>query len=362
MLAASEKSVKITNDMGNEKNLEHILLRGNNNLDLVRIVAALMVIIGHSYSLSLNQTHHEPLKLLFPFTHLGQVAVAIFFFISGILVTNSLATSGNIAAFSISRFFRIYPPFVFTILVTALVIGPIAYHGDISQYFSSPRLISYIKLNLQLDIQYFIDGVFVGNNDRGSVNGSIWTIPVEISAYLVVLSVYLFTGFNKRNIVSAICLFIIATPLSNIDGFNFIVNKKSAAYLLPSIFALGALYAINKEKIIVDWKAPLAFFILYKTSFSPYLSHFAFFACLCTATLYLSTFRITRAINIKHDISYGAYLWGFPIQQLLCYFYRLDTVGLIFYSVLSSILAGYISYFLIERPSMNFGKKVRSLL
>ena len=342
--------------------LETALARGNNNLDLVRIFAALMVIFGHSFALSFNQEYTEPFNYLFPFTYSGSIAVKVFFFISGVLVTNSLISSGNIAKFSVARFFRIYPAFAFTIVVSSLLIGPIAYQGELSQYFSSSGFKDYITHSLHFDTQYFIEGVFVGNKDNGSINGSLWTIALEISAYFVVLSAYIFTGFKNKAISSAICMFVIIMPLTSIEGFNFIIERNSEAFLLPSIFALGSLYAINKDKIIVDWKIPLAFFILYKTSYSPYLSQFTFYAGLCTSILYFSTFKTIRNIKIRHDISYGIYLWGFPIQQLLNYFYHMDTVTLIFSSAFLSIIAGYVSYLLIERPSMNIGKKVSSFL
>lgn len=351
-----------TKTIGNGISVNAALFRGNNNLDLIRILAALMVIFGHSFALSLNQTLTEPFSYVFPFTYSGSIAVKIFFFISGLLVTNSMIKSDSIRNYIISRAFRIYPAFAVTIIITGLIIGPIAFNGEAAQYFNEHGFIVYITHSLLFNTQYFINGLFSGNNDSGSLNGSLWTIAIEVSAYCLVMSLYIFNCFRNRVLANLICLLIIIIPLTNIEGLNFIVDRSSEAFLLPSCFALGALYAINKNEINVSLKTPLAFFIIYKTSYSENLSHFAFYAGVCTSVLYISTLEFFKSIKIKYDISYGIYLWGFPIQQLLSYFYKLDTLMLILFSAVLAVIAGCLSFILIERPAMRIGKMIAQRL
>lgn len=338
------------------------LERGNNNLDLVRIIAALMVIFGHSFALTLTPNMQEPFNYFFPFTYSGSIAVKVFFFISGLLVTNSIIKSKSISEFTVARFFRIYPAFAITIILTGIAIGPLAYNGGINDYINNPGVFNYISHSLFFDTQYFINGVFSGNRDGGSINGSLWTIAIEVSAYAVVLAIFIFTGFKRKTTSNIILLSIIIIPLTDINGLNFIVDRNSEAYLLPSCFALGSIFAINKKSIKLDFRIPVGFFIIYKTSYSTDLSHFAFYAGICTSLLYISTFKLIKSIRIKNDISYGIYLWGFPIQQLLSYYYKLDTVSLIIFSSIISIVVGYFSFVLIERPSMRLGKSILNRL
>ncbi|WP_290434977.1 acyltransferase family protein, partial [Aeromonas caviae] len=244
------------------KSVSELLMRGNNNLDLIRLLAALMVVFGHSFALSLTQNLTEPFSYLFPFTYSGSIAVKVFFFISGLLVTNSILTSRSIKKFIISRFFRIYPAFAVTIIITGLIIGPLAYRGSLSAYITDSSYLDYIINSLRFKTPYFIKGVFVGNHDNGSMNGSLWTIGLEVSAYLVVIAAFILAGLKNRQLSSCLCLLIIIIPLTNIEGLNFIVIKSSEAYLLPSCFALGALFAINKDNIILDYKIPLALYII----------------------------------------------------------------------------------------------------
>ncbi|VDZ84305.1 acyltransferase [Kluyvera intermedia] len=336
------------------------LSRGQNNLDLIRIIAALMVIFGHSFALTLNPNAQEPFSYFFNFTYSGSIAVKIFFFISGLLVTNSMMRSNDILTFVSARFFRIYPAFAATIIITGLVIGPVVYSGTLEQYYDSGSYVNYIVNSLHFNTQYFIDGVFTGNKDGGSINGSLWTIAIEVSAYLLVLSAYIFTGFKNKIILNTLCILTIVIPLTSIDGLNFIAERTSEAFLLPSCFALGSLYAINKNNIHADLKIPIAFFIIYKVSYSPLMSYFAFYAGVCTLALWLSTTRIAKMITIRKDISYGIYLWGFPIQQSLSYFYGLSTIQLIIFSSILSIIAGYVSFVFIESPAIALSKKIIS--
>lgn len=342
-----------------EKNLSQVLKRGNNNLDLIRIIMAFMVIFGHSFALSPKQNLTEPFAYFFHFTYSGSIAVKVFFFISGILVTNSLLSSKSIKSYIISRSLRIYPAFAATIIITGLIIGPLSYAGDISSYYASVGLHNYIVQSLKLNTQFFIDGVFSGNRDGGSVNGSLWTISLEISAYFVVLAAFMMSVFNNRIIANIICGMVIILPLTSIEGLNFITEKTGEAYLLPPCFALGVLYAVNKDLIKVNLYIPIAFFIIYKTTYSINLSQFSFYAGICTSLLYISSLEIAKKVKIQHDISYGIYLWGFPIQQTICFFYKPDTAMLFISSIILSSIAGYISFVLIERPAIRLGSQLK---
>lgn len=337
------------------------LKRDNNNLDVIRIFCAISVIFAHSYYLANAGGVQEPVQSLFPFTYTGSIAVKIFFFISGMLVTNSLLTTRSIPHFIFSRFFRIFPAFIFVVIFSTFIVGPLLTTNSITSYLKEPLTYSYLYKSLYLDVQFFLPGVFEENIYKSSVNGSLWTIPYEVASYVVLLACYMVTQSREKIIPTIICLLIMALPVLGWNKFMFINNDNADVFLMAPCFSLGALYAINKDKIYISLHAPIGFAILYSFASDPTIKHMLFYFCACTFFAYLSTTKIIKSIKIKHDISYGIYLWGFLIQQIV--FALLPDINLYLNQslcIVLSVIAGLLSFIAIERPSMNFGKKISS--
>ncbi len=83
--------------------LSEYLIKENNNLDLIRVLAAIAVIVGHSYALAPAEGNVDLIGKLFGVIYSGSLAVSIFFFISGLVVTNSLLKKKSALEFIISR-------------------------------------------------------------------------------------------------------------------------------------------------------------------------------------------------------------------------------------------------------------------
>ena len=159
-----------------------------NNLDAVRFVAAGMVLYGHSFVfLGLR----EPVFL--SWTPLGPLGVFIFFTISGYLVSESWDRDPNLWRFSMRRALRIFPGLTLCILLTILVLGPIMTTLSIRDYFSHGATLGYLK-NVALYIVYFLPGVFEHNKFPIAVNGSLWSLPVEFTMYIVVALIGMLRG------------------------------------------------------------------------------------------------------------------------------------------------------------------------
>lgn len=341
------------------KFISDILKRNNNNFDLLRILCAIMVIFSHSYLLSNSNGLKDPLETLLPFTNMGSVAVKIFFFISGLLVTNSLITNKSTLHFLISRFFRIYPAFIFVVVFAAIVVGPIVTKLDPSSYFSDKATIHYIKDNALLQIAFLLPDVFENNIYKYSVNGSLWTIYYEAASYLFLLSCFMIFGSGNKKTSSILCIFIIVTPLMGWNKILFINSDNPDIFLMAPCFALGALLAINKDTIRVSPHLPLGMISLYFFISNELARLMLFYFSICITMLYLASLTFICKLNIKYDISYGVYLWGFLIQQVV-YFY-MPNLGLHmnqFLCISISIVVGFISCIFIERPSMKIGKSL----
>lgn len=337
------------------------LKRRNNNFDLLRLICALAVVFAHSYYLADAGGRKEPIESILPFTYTGSIAVKIFFFLSGILVTNSLMRTKSVTKFVISRFFRIYPGMAFFVLTTALCIAPLVSTNGFSEYFHNPMLIDYLKGNLTLDIKWYLPGVFENNILKGGINGTLWSIPYEVCSYLVLLSAYMILGFNNKVIINAIAIIIIIAPIAGFNTYLFINNPNPDVVMTAPCFALGVIFGLNQDRIMLSAMFPIAFIILYFMVGNEFAKHMFFYFSICTASLYIFTREKINKIEIPFDISYGVYLWGFLVAQIV-YMYA-PGLGLHqnqFICLILSCIVALASFYSIERPAINFSKKLNS--
>ena len=129
------------------------------------------------------------------------------------------------------------------------------------------------------------------------------------------------------------------------------------SYLAPC-FAMGAAMAICKDSIVIGWETVLGvaavFLWLDRTVLGPML----FFFSLFLAVLYLSGLSWVRRIRLPGDISYGVYIWGFLVQQVVAsrYAHRGPLFNL-FLSLAITLVLGSLSWFLLEKRCIALGKR-----
>ncbi|WP_152596391.1 hypothetical protein [Algibacter lectus] len=54
------------------------------------------------------------------------------------------------------------------------------------------------------------------------------------------------------------------------------------------------------------------------------------------------------------DLSYGIYIYSFFIQQLLMWFFKLNTINLAVYSLVISVVLAYLSWHLVEKRALRY--------
>lgn len=338
------------------KTIEKIISRNGNNLDLIRLVAALSVIFYHSFALNPQWNMTDPIKDTFGYVTTGGLAVKVFFFISGLLVTNSLLTRGSIYHFIASRFFRIFPGLFFVLFVSSVIIGPITTTLPLKSYLLSEETFSYIYKNIILDTQYFLPGVLSQN--KYGVNGSLWTIHYEVLAYLFLLVTYMSGVCKSKTASSLACIIVILEPITPFKGIIFASSDNSAVYLLAPCFALGSLLAINKEKYKSNLYLPILMALPILIVSDEAMKSLFISISVCLFALHVSSLELVKKLKIKSDISYGVYLWGFPIQQIYSQFFSFDTLINITLSAVTTMLIAMISWFFVEKPSIELAKKI----
>jgi len=352
--------IAISNSMFSDKmTISKFLIKENNNLDFIRIVCASMVIVGHSYILSTDNGQVDVVKLLTGFTYSGALAVKIFFFISGMLVTDSLLRKKSFGSFIISRASRMMPGLLAVLLVSSFIVGPLLSSLPIATYFRSLQTYKYIASNLLFFSNYELPGVFLHNRLPKIVNGSLWSLRLEVRCYVFLLGVFLLLhrlritriGFN---IVIAI---IFADALFGWQVIGRGTNTEHS--LLPMTFALGALFAVNKDQIALDFRFFAALVVLAGLCWFTPTKEIVFIVATSYGVLMLCKSKLIKRIKIGHDISYGIYLWGFLVQQVVYqlmgpqHVYRYMAICIII-----SAMLGYLSFVFIEQYFMGIGRQL----
>lgn len=282
------------------------LLRKNNNFDAIRFSAALFVFIGHAYGV-MGLGNVELLGLLtgkrYLFTSLGLV---IFFSMSGFLVCRSLVTSVSIKEFILKRFLRIWPAYAVCILICILLIGPLLTSLPTDTFLIHPQTATFFFINISLLSSTMpLPGI-----TGGAINPSIWTIPVEVRLYLLLLLTYLITRLRFKQWLLP---FMLAMWLAQIfiPGQLLHTLFKPHALLalqLGTYFFMGACFYLYKEKIALNykiWLILLAYWLSLHIWFPEYVNaaEHPFFVY----TLMWIALRFPRVPFIKADLSYGIY-------------------------------------------------------
>ena len=183
--------------------LEDHLSGRDNHLNLIRMVAAMAVLVSHAFPIALGEGAAEPLEALTGMA-LGGHAVAVFFILSGLLIARSFDRGSSHIRFLVARFLRLFPALI-VVLVLTVLIGATVSELSPGVYFATMDTLTYIPRNLSLAfLQYSLPGVFVENPGGSVINGSLWTLFYEVVCYIAVFGLGLIGLLRKRAVFTAI--------------------------------------------------------------------------------------------------------------------------------------------------------------
>ncbi|NTX06094.1 MULTISPECIES: acyltransferase [unclassified Myxococcus] len=284
----------------------------HNNLDFMRFVAASGVILSHSFAAGegLKGTP-EPLEVLShkQFT-IGTVCVAVFFIISGLLVTRSWERTPRPRQFLWARALRIFPGLAVSLLLITFVMGSVFTTRPLAEYLTTPETYTYLLRNLALrDPQWNLPGVFETNAYPGAINGALWSLQYEVGFYLLVVGLGL-TGFLRRE--WAVVGWLLAVVLNVVRVGRLGFWPELYLYFGGAL----ALYLWRDRVRMNPWVALGCAVTLVATAFLGVGCHIAMGSCGAYLVLYLGFLPGRLAGFGRHgDFSYGLYVYGFPVQQ-----------------------------------------------
>jgi peptidoglycan/LPS O-acetylase OafA/YrhL len=349
--------------MAPERSLGDAIRSRDNAFDLLRLLSCATVVFSHSFALT---GRIDPLDGLLGF-QLGTIGVFMLFSLSGYLLAASLGADRRPGPFWIRRMLRLAPALVMSALLTALVLGPLVTDLTAGHYLTSAGPYEYvIKQSVFDTFRPHLPGVFIHNPLPSVVNGSLWTLPLEVCCYAA-LTVAGAIGVLRRSrilvgVVFGVCLaMLVVAPPDSPRGISPHGVELIANALRPcGAFACGVLLWTERDRIPRSgWLVALA-----ALSILAPLPSGARSAIDLIAVPYLVVVIGSRRPGRLHklialgDVSYGVYIYSFPIQQVLAqYIAGITPVGMLALSTPASWVLGLASWHLIERHALGWRRR-----
>lgn len=322
-----------------------------NNFDFLRIVAAFLVLVSHQFALN-GLPEPEVFQM-----SLGTFAVLIFFSVSGFLVSQSWRHDPYALRFLLKRFLRIWPGLAVVTLAAAFVLGPLVSALDAQAYFGHPDLRDFLRNLKVTTIRYVLPGVFEGNPHPRAVNGSLWTIPLEVRCYFALLAAGI-VGLMARRWMMAL-----GTLAFGIYFFGFAFDPKNYQYHFALYFFAGVCLDLYRR----TWEAQPAWLLAAAGAGSAAfhllgMNHVALLCMIPALVVFIGT-RSTPVLNRfgrYGDVSYGVYIYAFPVQQTVVWMTGKDfpfVAGLLIASV-ATLACAFLSWHLVEHPALRLKSRL----
>jgi len=295
--------------------------------------------------------------------------LGMFFGLSGFLIAGSALRTATIGKFFANRALRLFPALAAETLLSAFILGPWVTVFPLALYFSDHQFFRYFG-NMVGWIYYYLPGVFLNNPLPKTVNGQLWTLPLELYCYIMMLG-FLTIGIIRRprlvlaigivSIIAMQALYLFDPVLYNPKSQNFF-----APWYIVAIFWIGVIFFLNAELVPLKmsiFSGCAAFYWL--TLFFHVATPFSgIFLTYCTVYIGFKRFPWWDRL-VKSDYSYGLFLYHFPILQTYIYWLSpywknvplVDQLGmLVVLGVPTTIAFAALSWRFIEKPALSLRK------
>ena len=345
-------------------------LLSRNAFGILRLILAVTVLFQHALVLSSNG------KLVyfgyFKEADLGSTGVGGFFAISGFLLAGSAQRLSS-REFLIHRIFRLLPGLWFALVISAFLLVPVASLFGSTQsafdYFGKDSSLTYVLLNMGLFVfQDHIGNVFGSNPYPLAVNGSLWTLAPEFICYTGLIVMAIVTRRKVRAQKTALFISVIVSSVIWLASENstnpFLSGIVHPASGLGIAFATGALLAFIFAERPYRPSPQLTVSLLIAWLFlglNGPLSMISLSVIVVSLGLSLTNSKVSD-IGRKTDVSYGVYLFHFPVLQaiILCSASSWSPLAsLTLLPILTLVVVvplAWISWRFIESPAIKFAR------
>ncbi len=329
-----------------------------------------MVIVSHSPQLVDGNTSREVMNRFFGTGGLGGDGVVGFFLVSGYLITKSFSERPHILSYAIKRVARIFPAYLICFLLCTFALAPfVGARQSVlmpSQIWSDVFLISFLSGPM-------VPGAFHGL-PYPVLNGSIWTIAYEFRCYIavpVIGGVWRLLRLGMFQLRWVLLVLVLAGLVVDAAGYTsnadtiwtIMIGRPWDNLNFCSVFGVGALFYLFRDRIVLDnYGALAAGCLLFVTLFN---RHAAISGLAVLGGYLLFWFALKfKCLEVsmvagRNDISYGLYLYAWPIQNMVIWLDRtINPWVLSLITLALAGLAGYVSWHLVEKRVLAFAQRL----
>jgi len=342
-----------------------------NNFDLIRLVAALEVVIHHSM-VHLSIEYKESL-IYAVLSHFP--GVPIFFFVSGFLISKSYENNSHIGEYAMNRLLRIFPGLFLCVLLSLCFVFLTDYLKGVEYRFYE----MVVWIIGQISVFQFYNPDFMRGFGVGVLNGSLWTISVEIQFYLLVPVFYYVLKSNASNKGNKIlCGFVVFFMIFHVIKFLFLGSQSEnlmvklfGVSFAPWIwmFLIGVLFQKNFDILYKMLSGRAAYILPVYLLLSYFLTTFYDFSHgnsinpLLYIVLSILIFSIaytypgvSEKILKRNDISYGLYIYHMPVVNVFIYYGMVGDSLYLAAAITLAFFLAFFSWFVVEKPAIKFKK------
>ena len=299
-------------------------------MGMLHLIGALFVMYGHHCAI-LGQAIP-----VFLGTQIQAIGVKSIFLISGYLITKSLwsihgKTRSRVAViYCIKRFGRLYPEYIVCTLFCAIIVGPLFTQLSWQQYWANIDSIKFfVSRNLLLFPVFGLPGVFHCNIYPNAVNGSFWTMPVEVTLYMLILLLFLLSKNEKINKIAYMIVSVCVIIAFAIRFWRFPTEYcvwygtdwLSALNIMP-YFLIGGLAYLYDFKKYTNIQVASVLMLVFGGSLALAPAYISEILCMVILSYFVLSIMLVseQTLNLKcigGEYAYGMYLYGFVVQQCL---------------------------------------------
>jgi peptidoglycan/LPS O-acetylase OafA/YrhL len=340
--------------------IEQVFDPRRNALNAFRLALAAEVILWHSFPVTGRMPPAPTLQVLF------SIGVDGFFAISGFLISASWINDPRPRDYFMARALRILPGFYVCLIMTAFVFAPLSVAiqgGSAARLLLSTAPFEYVLGNSAvIYLHRFVGDTPHGVPDAGGWNASLWSLIWEIMCYIIVAIIGVLGLANRRWVSPTILVLatigaILLPPLT----YPGVWTIPQLAVRSALTFSAGALLYQWRDKIPARWSfVAVAVLIVLASSQLPDYR--------VVAALPLAYAVVVSGILIQHkrlrlrtDLSYGVYIYAFPVQQLLavCGLTWLNPLIYFVISTVATLPFAALSWFLVEKPAQRLKSRLK---
>jgi len=357
-----------------------------NNFDLVRLYAAGEVAIMHGADyLKVDLGWIGTIFSLAP-------GVPIFYFVSGFLISRSYENNSRLTEFFLNRALRIYPALIVCTLLAAArdsAAGALPVAGG-----GLGRVGGWLLS--QITVGQFYNPDFMRGFGTGVLNGSLWTVAVELQFYVLVPILYgLISCSGQRKsrgnaaLIGVIVIFLSANLLlsrspnespswleSGLLKFALIMGCGPRPHLATKflqvtfvpwfyMFLIGVLAQRNYDRIVGFLSGRALVLVSAYLGVVYVCARFFGFGggnainpivyLLLAATVFSCAYTepgVSERMLHRNDISYGIYIYHMPIINLLLYLGFVSGLRWLIVALVATTVAAILSWSMLERQAL----------